>query len=215
MNTRLAIAEDNESLARSLAEKIGFFQAIDLRYRAKNGAELLEMVAANPQIDVVLMDIEMPVMDGIEATRLLKQRYPQIKVLILTVFDTDDKVLQAILAGADGYLLKDEPPQKLEEGIRMIFHEGAPMSPTIAAKALRLLRNPQPMTNVDQYDFGLSDREIGILEQLCKGLNYNQIADNLIISPFTVRKHIENIYLKLKVHNKAEAIQVANKHRLV
>lgn len=214
MKIRLALAEDHERLARSLAEKISFFPGMELRFRAKHGADLLAQIATQPPIDVVLMDIEMPVMDGIEATRLLKQGHPQVKVVMLTVFDADDKVFQAIVAGADGYLLKDEPPQRLEEGIRVIMEGGAPMSATIAAKALRFLRQPlAPPT--DQLDFGLSGRETEILEQLCKGLNYHQIADNLIISPYTVRKHIENIYTKLQVHNKAAAIQVANKHRLV
>lgn len=215
MNIRIAIAEDNERLARSLVQKLAFFAGIELRMQAKDGADLLAQVNANPQVDLVLMDIEMPVLDGIEATRQIKQRFPQIKVVMLTVFDADDKVFQAIVAGADGYLLKDEPPHKLEESIRMVMQDGAPMSASIAAKTLRLLRQPLPASTEAQPEFGLSQRETEILEQLCKGLGYNQIAENLIISPFTVRKHIENIYSKLKVHNKAEAIQTANRHRLI
>jgi DNA-binding NarL/FixJ family response regulator len=215
MKTRVALAEDNDLLARSLAEKIGHFEGVELRFRARNGDLLLQALAANPHVDVVLMDIEMPVMDGIEATLRLKQRFPQVKVLMLTVFDSDQKVMDAILAGADGYLLKDEPPHKLEEAIAQVQAAGGAMSPAIAAKAIRLLRNPQRPPEEASPDFGLSERELGILEQLCKGLNYNQIAENLFISPSTVRKHIEHIYAKLQVHNKAEAIQRANRHRLV
>ncbi|MCB9235871.1 MAG: response regulator transcription factor [Bacteroidia bacterium] len=215
MKIRVGLAEDNAFLARSLATKIALFAGMELHFHALNGRDLLQKLEQNVHPAVILMDIEMPEMNGIEATARVRKLYPHIKVIMLTVFDDEENIFQSILAGADGYLLKDEPMAKLEEGIRMILEGGAPMSATIAARALRLLREPQRASAPPAEDFGLSERETGILEQLVAGLNYNQIADNLIISPKTVRKHIENIYRKLQVHNKAEAIQKANQHKLI
>lgn len=216
MPIKVGLAEDNPFLARSLREKIGFFAGIELRFHAANGKLLLETLEAETRPDVILMDIEMPEMNGIEATREVKRRFPQIKIIMLTVFDDEQNIFNSILAGADGYLLKDEPPQKLEEGIHMILEGGAPMSASIAARTLKLMRNPARATaQVQKEDFGLTKRQTQILEQLVTGLNYNQIAENLFISPATVRKHIENIYRKLQVHNKTEAIQKANQHKLV
>lgn len=213
---KLLLTEDNHFLAKSIREKISLFDGIELKTRLCNGAELLEHLESDNIVDVILMDIEMPEMNGIEATKIVKEKHPQIRVIMLTVFDDEQNVWDSILNGADGYLLKDEPPEKLEEGIRMIMDGGAPMSATIAAKALKLMRSPISSSDApENEDFGLSKRETEILEQLCKGLNYNQIAENLVISPSTVRKHIENVYKKLQVHNKAEAINKATKHRLV
>ena len=135
---------------------------------------------------------------------------------MLTVFDDEDKIFNAIKAGAKGYLLKDEPPQRIYEGIKMIMNGGAPMSPTIAAKSLEMLRNPYNIeSDVPEETYVLSKRETEVLEQLSKGLDYNQISANLFISPATVRKHIENIYGKLQVHNKIQAVQKAIKHKLI
>ncbi|MFN8395889.1 MAG: response regulator transcription factor [Bacteroidia bacterium] len=156
------------------------------------------------------MDILMPVMDGIEATRQVTQRWPQIKVIICSVFDDEENVFQAILAGACGYLVKEEGQQVIREAILEALDGGAPMSPAIARKALALIRNGKPRQAAAPDDMGLTKREIEILEHLSKGLSYDQIADNLIISSGTVRKHIENIYRKLQVTNKVEAVQKAS-----
>jgi DNA-binding NarL/FixJ family response regulator len=163
------------------------------------------------------MDIQMPEMNGLEATELIKNKYPQIKVVMLTVMDDDDNIFNAIKAGADGYLLKETNPEELYNGIKQVLEGGAAMTPSIALKTLNLLRFPQRLTQdkIQQEEIELSKREIEILEQLSKGLNYQSISDNLIISPATVRKHIENIYKKLQVHNKVEAIQKALKHNLL
>jgi len=161
------------------------------------------------------MDIQMPIMDGIEATRELKQKYPHIKVIVSTVFDEENYIMEAIMAGANGYLLKDERPEKLIEAIREGMDGGAPMSSSVARKALNLIRYGVKDEEASEVNFNLTKRETEILEQLATGLNYNQIAENLFISPGTVRKHIENIYQKLHVHNKVEAVQLAIKNRLV
>lgn len=217
MSIKIAIAEDNNFLAQAIQEKISFFEELKFKFRGANGAELIGKLAADHNVDVILMDIQMPEMDGLEATELIKNKYPQIKVVMLTVLDDDDNIFNAIKAGADGYLLKETNPEELYNGIKQVLEGGAAMTPSIALKTLNLLRFPQRLTQdkIQQEEIELSKREIEILEQLSKGLNYQSISDNLIISPATVRKHIENIYKKLQVHNKVEAVQKALKHNLL
>jgi DNA-binding NarL/FixJ family response regulator len=215
---KVAVAEDNALLAKSIQEKLSFFDdELKLKFLGINGKDLLTKLEKDSNIDVILMDIQMPEMNGIEATEIITQRYPQIKVIMLTVLDDEGHIFQAIQAGANGYILKDEPPHVLVEGIKEILEGGAPMSSGIALKALKLLRTPletAPM-KMDENQEALSKRETEVLTQLSKGFDYKQIAENLFISPSTVRKHIENIYQKLQVHNKIEAIHKANKQRLI
>lgn len=216
MNIKLAIIDDNSFLIKAIKEKLSFFEDIQIKFSALNGAELLTKLDENHNLDVLLMDIEMPVLNGIEATAIVKQKYPHIKVIMLTAFDNDENIFNAIKAGADGYLLKEVNPTDLHQGIIETLNGGAAMNPSIALKTLKLLRNPIDFdTKTEEEEIKLSTREIEVLEQLSKGLNYNQIADNLILSPSTVRKHIENIYTKLQVHNKLEAIQKAKSNKLI
>ena len=175
----------------------------------------MEKLVQNASIDLILMDIEMPVCNGIEATLLVKQRFPQIKIIMLTVFDDDDNIFNAIRAGADGYLLKEVSPKDLHLGILETMQGGATMTPSIALKTLKLLRNAPAPGSAKGEDFSLSAREIEVLEQLSKGLKYSAIAENLFLSAGTIRKHIENIYAKLQVHNKIEAIQKARSNNLI
>lgn len=214
---RVAIAEDNDYLAKSLIEKFSIFkEKFEIVHRAKNGKEIVDYVLNNPQPDVILMDIEMPELDGIKATELINSAFPELKIIILTVFDDDEKLFNAILAGASGYLLKDEPIGKIAEGIELVLNGGAPMSATIASKTLNLLKNSAQSTNNQGVnDFNLSRREIEILECLKFGYDYNKTAEKLFISPFTVRKHIENIYRKLQVNNKIQAVQKALQNKII
>lgn len=213
MKIKIAIAEDNPALAKSVKANIGSFDNVELLFIAPNGKELLQKIPGNIP-DLILMDINMPVMDGIEATQKVKHHFPEVKIIMLTVFDEEEKIFQSIIAGASGYLLKDEKPAKIMEAIEDAMEGGAPMSSAIATKALQMIRGQKTEIVPEKNDFNLSKREIEILELISKGDNYNQIAEKLFISPNTVRKHIENIYSKLHVHNKVEAIQVANKNKL-
>ena len=154
-------------------------------------------------------------MNGIEATSIIAQQYPNIKILMLTVFEDEHNLFDSIMAGACGYLLKDEKPTVLHNAIQEAIEGGAPMSATIANKSLRIIRNGPPQPSEDAEKFELSKREIEILEKIAEGKNYQEIADLLFISPKTVRKHIENIYQKLRVHNKVEAINLARKNKLI
>jgi DNA-binding NarL/FixJ family response regulator len=158
----------------------------------------------------------MPEMDGIKATEIIKERHPQIKIIMLTVFDDEENIFRSIQAGADGYLLKEINAENIRKSILEVVNDGAPMSPSIALKALKLLRNPLQITEDTEIEkVKLTKRETDVLLQLSKGLNYNEIAENLFISSGTIRKHIENIYRKLQVHNKMEAVQKARSQKLI
>ncbi|MGB9663923.1 MAG: response regulator [Ignavibacteria bacterium] len=223
MKINLAITEDNKIITQSLLEKLSLFsKELEIKFTAKNGVDLLNKLKSNKNIDIILMDIEMPEMDGIQATFEVKKIYPQIKILILTVFDDDDKIFNAIQNGASGYLLKEESPKTIFNSIKIVMDGGATMSSSIAAKILNFMRTPntksEPLENkenspVDMFD--LSSREIEVLEKVKDGKDYKKIADELFISPSTVRKHLENIYLKLQVHNKMQAVQKAIEHKII
>lgn len=218
MAINLVLAEDNEMLAKALTEGFLIFSdKVRLVFRARNGKELVDYVKSNEDIDIILMDIEMPEMDGIKATDLVTSINPGIKIIMLTVYDDDDKIFQAVQAGAKGYLLKDESVEKIIEGINIVLEGGASMSGPIAAKTLQLLKNQRSSSaNFNQEnEFNLSKREIEVLECLQQGLDYNKTASKLFISPFTVRKHIENIYRKLQVNNKIQAVQKAVNNKII
>lgn len=216
MNIKLAITDDNSFLISAIKEKLSFFKDISIKYTSLSGSDLLEKLEDNHNLDLILMDIEMPVLNGIETTEIVKKKFPQIKIIMLTAFDNDEHIFNAIKAGADGYLLKETNPQDLYDGIQETLNGGAAMNPSIALKTLKLLRNPTAIENLkEKEEISLSNREVEVLEQLSKGLSYTLIADNLFISPSTVRKHIENIYKKLQVHSKLEAVQKAKRHNII
>lgn len=210
----IAIAEDNHRIAEMLRAKIELYADMKVQKLAINGSELLKWLHQDHMPQVIIMDVNMPVMDGIEATRQVSQRWPGIKVIICSVLDDEENIFDAILAGACGYLVKDEPHEAIRAAILEAVEGGAPMSPAIARKALALIRNGKPRPAATE-DFGLTKREMELLDHLSKGLSYDQIADNLSISSGTVRKHIENIYRKLQVNNKVEAVQKAVQRGLV
>ena len=215
MAIRIAIADDNSFLISTVAEKISFFSDLETRLTANDGSDLIQKLDLNRHIDLILMDIEMPNMNGIEATGIIKSKFPQIKIIMLTVFDDDENIFNSIKAGADGYLLKEIDPANLHNAILETVNGGAAMTPSIALKTLKLLRNPLVSSHENLDDISLSKREIEVLEQLSKGLNYNAIAENLFVAPATVRKHIENIYSKLQVHTKVEAIEKGKRNNLI
>jgi DNA-binding NarL/FixJ family response regulator len=211
---KTAIVDDNSFLMNAVKEKLSFFDDIDIKFTAVNGSEIVSKLNDNHNIDLILMDIEMPVLNGIEATEQVKRKYPHIKIIMLTVFDNDEHIFNAIKAGADGYLLKEVNAKDLHEGILETLNGGAAMTPSIAMKTLKLLRNPVNFKNQNE-EISLTDREIQVLEQLSKGLSYQLIAENFFLSRGTIRKHIENIYRKLQVHNKLEAVEKAKRNNLI
>ncbi|WP_412560134.1 response regulator [Winogradskyella sp. MIT101101] len=214
MTTRIAIVDDNTFLIKAVEEKLSFFEDLTVKFNAMNGEDLLKRLESNHNLDLILMDIEMPIMNGIEATEKVKQKYPHIKIIMLTVFDNDENIFNAIKAGADGYLLKEINAGDLHSGILETLNGGAAMNPSIALKTLKLLRNPF-VQEKEKEGIKLTNREVDVLEQLSKGLSYNAVAENLILSTGTIRKHIENIYRKLQVHNKLEAVQKAKRNNII
>jgi len=212
---KVFIVDDHEIFRNGLKLVFSKNQDFEIAGEAPSGEEFL-LLMDSIDFDVVLMDIKMGGINGIETTQVVKQKYPQIKIIMLTAFDNDENIFNAIKAGADGYLLKEINPEDLHNGIVETLNGGAAMNPSIALKTLKLLRNPINIDNKkDQEVISLSKREVEVLEQLSKGLSYTVIADNLFLSPSTVRKHIENIYKKLQVHSKIEAVQKAKDHNII
>ncbi len=213
---KILVVEDNFFLQKALEEKLSVFSDVVIKETAQNGEEAIAILEENHVVDLILMDIEMPKMNGIKATEIIKTKFPQIKIVMITVFDNDDNVFNAIKAGADGYLLKETKGEKIYEAIVETLNGGAAMSPSIAMKTLKLLKNPQLLEDIESTELvELSVREIEVLEQLSKGLKNAAIAENLFISFSTVKKHIENIYKKLQAHNRIELIQKAKQNKLL
>ena len=211
---KIALAEDNGFLAASIRQKVELFADLEFVFHASNGEQLLEQMKEHEGIDVILMDIQMPEMDGIEATRQVLRSHKDVRVIMLTVLDSEQSIYEAIKTGASGYLLKESGPDEIHSAIVQATQGGASMSPTVAMKAMQMIQDPERVAR-ESPEFDLSDREQEVLRHLSDGLNYKQIASLLFISPHTVRRHIENVYQKLGVHNKAEALQIAYRYRLV
>lgn len=162
--------------------------------------------------DVLLTDIGLPVMSGIEGIRILKQWYPELPIVALTVYDDDDDVFDALCAGASGYLLKNTPPARLLESVREVASGGAPMSPEVARRVVSLFREFRPQ---ERTDCRLTSQEIELLKLIIEGHSYKTAADRLAISTSTVSFHLQNIYRKLQVHSKSEAVAKALRNKLV
>lgn len=210
-NISIAIADDSPLALKSILQKLSGFENLSVAMKAGNGSILLDQFK-NEQTDIVLMDIEMPIIDGITATKQLKEQYPNTKVLILTTFDDDDKIFNAILVGASGYLLKDESAENIHKAILDVNNGGAAMSAGIALKTLNYIKKNTEKPSIENKNNILSQRETEILIELKNGFGYKQIADKLFISEGTVRKHIENIYRKLQVNNKISAVNIATEN---
>jgi|SRR6185436_2420929 len=163
--------------------------------------------------DVVLMDIDMPNVNGIEGVRILRKEFPNLCIIMQTVFEDDNKIIDAISAGANGYILKKAHPSKIIEGINEVVNGGAPMTSSVARRVLELFhKNPGNRIN---NDYKLTDREKEILSDLVKGLSYKMIAEERSISVFTVNAHVRNIYEKLQVHSVAEAVSKAINQKVI
>ena len=216
----VALTEDNNINRNTFMQKINVFADLKFVFYSANGHECLEQLKGWPHQQlpqVIFMDIEMPEMDGIEAIRIAKSLYPQIHFIVLTVFDDDEKIFEAIKAGASGYLLKHEPAEVLHEAIiNVMTYGGAPMSPAIARKTMNLLsKSATDSTNTSSIPKIITEREQEILQHMVKGWDAKRISVELDISVLTIRKHIANIYQKLHVNSKAQVISLAHSNNWI
>jgi DNA-binding NarL/FixJ family response regulator len=221
---KVALVDDNFHTRQSIKELLGYSQGLDITYLGDSGKHFLSYLkeAQDDMLpDIVLMDIDMPDLDGIDTVAIAKTVYPSIKFLMLTVYDDEDLLFKSIKAGASGFLLKDEKITVIEQHIHNLYKGiDAPMSPSIAQKALLLINKSQRADHgADENNlpvsFDVSPREIEVLQLLVDGYNYKDIGDKLFISYNTVKKHVANIYEKLHVTSKAQAIKVSHYFNLL
>lgn len=216
MSITIGIIEDQARVRDHLRKRLSFFDEIEILFEAENaykGIDKLSSLTKSELPQVILMDIEMPGITGIEATGIVKQKFPDIDVLIQTVFEDDERIFQSIQAGASGYLLKDDPINKYVEAIKELVDGGAALSSVIAMKVMNFVQQAkisqlQKAEEVKE-SFSLTNREIDILQAIVDDLTDEQIGEKLFISPHTVRTHIKNVYKKLHVHSRASAVKFA------
>jgi len=212
---RVAITDDKFNNRKMISDKLSQNSAFTISFIAVNGEDFLTKMKELPEEqypEIVLMDLEMPEIDGVSTIGTASSLYPSVKFVVLTVFDDDDKIFRAIKAGACGYLLKEESTKVVCEMLISLWESGAgPISPSIAYKILQMIQQqdkkdlPGPLPNI----FKLSEREKEILILLSQGLEYKEIGSKIFISSNTVKKHCISIYQKLHVNSKAQALRIA------
>jgi two-component system nitrate/nitrite response regulator NarL len=211
MKIRVIVFDDNKARQEALKLLIDSSSDMECIGTFDNCNQVIKDVAASKP-HVVLMDIDMPGVNGIEGLKLIHQQFPKVLIIMQTVFEDEEKIFDAVHAGANGYFLKKTPPQRLIDGIRDVTEGGAPMTATVARKVLEMFQN-QPLRK-GVKDFDLTQREIDILGMLMKGLSYKMIAEQCNISYNTVNSHCKNIYEKLHVHSATEAVAKVRNHPL-
>jgi len=208
---KAAIVEDQSDIRNGLTMLINGTPGYRCTGSYRSMEEALTGIASTPP-DVVLCDIGLPGMSGIDGIRILKERYPALSLLMLTVYDDDDRIFDALCAGASGYLLKRTAPARLLESLREAVSGGAPMSPEVATRVVALFREIRPP---ERADYELTPHESRLLKLLVDGHNYTTAAEELHVSYNTVKFHMRQIYAKLQVHSKSEAVAKAMRERLV
>ncbi len=213
---RVAIVDDKINNRRIITDKLSRNNFFSISFQAIDGLDFLDQLKVLPEDDlphIVLMDLEMPNIDGVSAIGTASSLFPDIKFVVLTIFDDDDKIFRAIKAGACGYILKEESGEVIIEMLMNLWESGAgPISPSIAYKILQMVQHPTKPLEKQQDDenfFQLSEREKEILQLLSQGLEYKEIGLKISISPNTVKKHCISIYQKLHVNSKAQALRIA------
>jgi DNA-binding NarL/FixJ family response regulator len=219
MPVRVAIVDDDAPYRGAIADLLALEASFTLAGSFSGARDLLSAIPAGSQSapwDLVLMDIEMPGEDGIAATAELKSHHPDLLVVMLTAFEDPDRIVRAIVAGADGYLVKRSDAREVLEEIRAVVAGGSPLTPSVARSILAAVRAGAPPSGPDgAARYGLSEREAEVLRALVAGQGYKEIAYGLHISVDTVRSHIRKVYRKLTVHSAPEAVARAIRERLV
>ncbi|MBK6382246.1 MAG: response regulator transcription factor [Chitinophagaceae bacterium] len=225
MLVNIAIVDDKASNRSIIKDKLLRHKIFEVSLIAENGKDFLDKMKVLPPDkvpSVVLMDLEMPEMDGVDAVAAGSYLYPTVKFVMLTIFDDEEKIFKAIKAGAFGYLLKDESAENIAETLEQMHENGVgPISPGIAHKILQLVQNntvsliQKHIPEKDKTPFNLTEREQEILKLLVQGLQYKEIGSRLQISPNTAKKHVLNIYSKLHVNSKTQALALAYEKGLI
>lgn len=208
---RVAIIEDMREVRDGLKILINGTPGFRCAGSYRSMTEALNRIGSQP-CDLILTDIGLPGMNGIEGTRILRERMPAVPILALTVYDNDEKVFAALCAGASGYLLKNTPPAKLLESLTEAVNGGAPMSPEVARRVVKLFRDFHPP---EHAEYRLTSQETELLKLLVDGHHYKTAAQRLGVTVSTISFHLKNIYQKLQVHSKTEAVAKALRERLV
>ena len=208
---KVAIVEDHHKFREVLEFVLNNTEGFQCAASFRSMEEALEKIGANLP-DLLVLDIGLPGMSGIEGVRILKERHPDLLILMNTIYDDDERIFDALCAGASGYLLKKSPPAQLLDSVKSAIAGGAPMSPEVARRVIRLFREIHPP---DRADYDLTPHEIRVLQLLSKGASYKTAAVELGVSAKTVSFHLQNIYEKLQVHSKSEAVSKALRNRLI
>ena len=210
---KVVVYDDNKARRESLQTFFMFTPGFEQVGSFENCNNIAEDIKAT-QPDVILMDIEMPGINGINGVTIAKKYFPNVKVIMQTAFDDDDKVFAALQAGAEGYILKTATVSQMEQSINDVVKGGASMSPSIALIVMRYF-NQQNQSPVPDYDYNLTAKEADVLKYLSQGLSYKMIADKMGISYFTVNNHVKKVYDKLQVQSAGEAVALAHKKKLL
>ena len=208
---KVAVIEDHHKFRECLEFLLNNTEGYRCTSSFRTMEEALDRIGAELP-DLALVDIGLPGMSGVEGVKILKDRYPSLLVLMNTVYDDDERIFDALCAGASGYLLKKTPPAELLDCVKVAMNGGAPMSPEVAQRVISLFREIRPP---DRAEYGLTPHETRLLQMLAEGHSYKTAATELGVSTKTISFHLQNVYEKLQVHSKSEAVSKALRNRLI
>lgn len=215
---RVAIVEDHDIFRKRLTELLNFYPEMNVTIVADSAEDFfakLDRCTEGEFPQVVLMDIELPGLNGIEATFRLKEQRDDIEIIMFTIFEDDERIFDSIQVGASGYLLKDTPIDTVVTSIKEIQLGGSPISPSIASRVFAMMRSQKKRAQTEETPFDLTPSEVKILEQVIDGKTNKEIAEAVFLSPWTVKTHIKNIYKKMQVNSRAAAVRLALKRNMM
>lgn len=212
-NIQVAIADDHSLLRNALAKLINTFEGYSVMLEADNGKDLCDKIGKSILPDIVLLDINMPEMDGFETTQWLHKKYPQVKVLALSMLSDEKSIIKIFRLGAKGYLLKNADPHELKEALDAIMNKNVYLSEYVSGKLISGLHNDA--VNVEEKEVVLNDKEREFLKWTCSELSYKEISDKMYVSPRTVDDYRQSLFARLKVHSRVGLVMYAIKNKII